>query len=572
MNIARQVIDNQARNLVADMPEWFLDYKDDNHKVTSAFIVLGVSSYLGIDIESAYNYLTDGPDDGGIDAAYIDNVGGNLNVILFQAKYSMNLDKEAAFPENSIEKSASVIKSIFDPRIKLTLNEKSQAVVDEIHSLLYSGEIPQVTFVCMNNGIRWNSKGQEIIEREFHGQHQVSFDYYNCDDMVNSNNNEIKEEVYLHLIGTGIHEDFNYKSLIIGKVSVDEIGNLMSTYGDQLLQRNIRYYLGSSKVNNQIRDTLLDKEDRGNFFFYNNGITITCDQFSANYLQKENWIVKLKNMQIINGGQTCKIIDMVLNEHLQTNVDNAYVLVRIYQLDSSDVEMIRRITLATNSQNAVDLRDLRANDDSQQLLVKGTNELGYTYKPKRDGSLKNDPKVIPSSVCAEAVFTVWRKRPFLAKYHKSELFDKYYEEIFGKENGVLNAAQMILAVRIFRYCDAKRKRDSDDNNDIMIIRRYSSYLSATLIGEILLKSMNLHRVEDITHLNYSEAEKFFEVNKEKMLDEAETIIVDKLQSYFSYLGKGLRELDGRTIASAFRNEEFCGSCMTAIAEGGMDQK
>lgn len=561
MNVAKQIIDNQVRNLVKEYPEFFADIKDENKKLSTAFLLLGVASYLNLDIQTAYQLLTEGSDDGGFDAAYIDDKGGELNVVLFQAKYVFDLAKESAFPENAIEKAVNVIRCIFDPSISLNLNEKSGAVVDEIRSLIYAGEIPHVVFVCLNNGIKWNNKGQDIIDREFEGQKQVDFDYYNCNEMVDDAASSKKVDVNLQLTGPALHEDFNYKSVIIGRVSVSEIAGLMKQYGDKLLQKNIRYYLGSSKVNNQIKETLMNADDNPNFFFYNNGITIICDMFTANYLQKENWIVKLSNMQIINGGQTCRTIENAVNDKEICDISSAYVLVRIYQLDAADTETIRKITVATNSQNAVDLRDLRANDERQRLLEKGAQELGYTYKTKRDNS-RSDQKTIPSSVCAEAVFSVWRKKPFLAKYHKSELFDKYFDEIYGKDQGNLNAAQMIIAVLVFRYCDGARKKKVDIPEQ-SLVRRYGNYLAASLMGAELLKKKNL-TLEELTHRTFDDVYGYFENNKDSIYTKVENIIISALKDRLSYLNVDINQIDGRTIAAAFRNEEFCGECMKMV--------
>ncbi len=81
--------------------------------------------------------------------------------------------------------------------------------------------------------------------------------------------------------------------------------------------------------------------------------------------------------------------------------------------------------------------------------------MGYVYKRKRDNTLNIN--VIPSTVAAEAVFAVWRESPHLAKYRRNEFFDKYYSLIFDG----LNAAQMVVAVLIFRYCDNNRKKESE---------------------------------------------------------------------------------------------------------------
>ena len=48
-----------------------------------------------------------------------------------------------------------------------------------------------------------------------------------------------------------------------------------------IFDMNIREYLGNKGVNKKIYSTLLDKEDRKNFFYYNNGITLICDSMTS---------------------------------------------------------------------------------------------------------------------------------------------------------------------------------------------------------------------------------------------------------------------------------------------------
>ena len=116
------------------------------------FLLLGVAAYLDIDIAEAVQYLTDGGNDGGFDAAYIAQSGeGMLNVVLFQAKYTRDLEKESNFPANAVEKSVNTIKNIFDAGRKMQLNDKSRVTVDEIRSFLADGVIPYVTFVLIRH-------------------------------------------------------------------------------------------------------------------------------------------------------------------------------------------------------------------------------------------------------------------------------------------------------------------------------------------------------------------------------------------------------------------------------------
>src|SRR5690554_7498745 len=51
-------------------------------------------------------------------------------------------------------------------------------------------------------------------------------------------------------------EDFNYRRVLIGKVAIQDIADLFNRHGDQLLERNIRRYLGMNRnrVNTAIHD------------------------------------------------------------------------------------------------------------------------------------------------------------------------------------------------------------------------------------------------------------------------------------------------------------------------------
>jgi len=83
-------------------------------------------------------------------------------------------------------------------------------------------------------------------------------------------------------------------------------------------------------VNQGIRHTLTGNE-KSHFYFYNNGITLTCGNFSYNALQDGDYQVRVDNLQIINGGQTCMTIFKTLQETSSQHQDGeAYVLLRLY--------------------------------------------------------------------------------------------------------------------------------------------------------------------------------------------------------------------------------------------------
>ena len=267
-----------------------------------------------------------------------------------------------------------------------------------------------------------------------------------------------------------------------------------------------------------------------------------------NSLQEQNWILRLDGLQIINGGQTCKTIFQTMEENQQVDYSDVYVLVRIYEVDDDD-DIVRDITYATNSQNPVDLRDLKSNDSRQILLETGAKELGYAYKRKRDSlSAVNARTTIPATVAAEAVLSVWRDMPHVARYRKNDLFDSYYEKIFDD----LNAAQMILAVLIFRYCDTMRKKAAD-NPDVFAFRPFETHFMAKILGKLLLEKNNLSQ-NDVNHKNFSNLLSDFEVSKEKLFVKGEELL--RLMLLDSFKKDSLYGLDGRTIAAPFRRYDL----------------
>lgn len=540
MDIVKQIIDQRVTKIIEENPSVFIDVDDVEKQRSLAFLLLGVASYLDIDIAEAAQKITDGGNDGGFDAAYIAETGeGELNVVIFQAKYTRDLEKDSNFPANAVEKSVNTIKNIFDHSRQMLLNNRSKGFVDEVRSFIADGYIPYVTFVLINNGSKWNQDAQNHIDNEFEGQNQVEFIHFNHRDIIKYVDKTKKIDETITLIGKAVKEDFNYKEVILGRVTVGEIARILDKYGDNLL-------VGINAVNKAIRDTLSDSKKSSNFFFYNNGITMICSGFKYNALQKEDWKVQVQGMQIINGGQTCKTIHQTVKDNPDKDFSGATVLLRLYAV-GTDESIIEGITHATNSQNPVDFRDLKSNSEIQKLLEKGASELGYEYKRKRDDRTTNID-VIPSSVAAEAVFAVWRKNTHLAKYKKNEFFNSYYDTIFTD----LNAAQMIIAVLIFRMCDSYRKKYSYDE-DIQAQRRYSQYLIAAIIGEAILKHFDIN-VAGLTHINFHDIKKYFDDNRDKLYEEAEQKVKTSLLAYFN--SPHIAQIDGRSLAAAFRRFEF----------------
>lgn len=555
MNIPVGIIDQHVRGLAQRLKgtiERELDKPLDETATRSvAFVVLCVKVMLGLTDEEAISALTEGGNDFGVDAIEVGDLhDGEFVVTLFQGKYHhTNLEGIKNFPQSGIEKAVQAVRALFNPSAPVHLNPRLQARIEEVRSLILDGNIPRVRFLLCSNGASWKApEAQAILDREQFGDRAL-FEHVNHDLLVQilGTTQPVKESI--KFTGRSLTEDIQFVRVFIGKVSVAELGRIMAAHGDRILDRNIRRFLGlqGNRVNEAIQQTLLDARERPNFFFYNNGVTLICDRFDFNALQSENHIVRVEGLQIINGGQTSKTIQTTLSQAREQlaplNGEDAHVLVRLYQVPRDAGPSVQTITYAINSQNPVDMRDLRSGDERQRRLEMSMKELGFDYRRQRaDGTPTGNE--ISAGAAAEAVMSVWRERPQRAKFRRSELFARSYDEVFTDD---LTAAQVVIAVMLFRLAENKRKRPPPGAPELV---RYGSNFAAMLMGRYLLEALNLP-LEMLDHRAFEAARRHIVDHGDSCFDRAVRELESALRSLY-----GGQPVGPQRLAATFRRGDL----------------
>jgi len=549
MNINAAIIDQRLNKICDEIKEQAIEelgISDPERLKSLSFVYLTVKTMLDLTDEEAFDCLTEGSGDYGVDAIHLsEECDQEITITLFLGKYKRDLEANFNFPENGINKLLKAILALFDPFTPLNcLNTRLLTKVEEIRSLIRDGYIPQIRAIACNNGPIWNDAAENEIKRAGLGD-QAVFEHVNHDRLVTILQAAKPVNDTIQLTGKILVEDFNFSRVLLGRMTVNEINSLIQRYGERLLERNIRRYLGlqGNRVNEAIRDTLLSG-DRNNFYFYNNGITLTCDKFLYNAFQSGDTPVKVDNLQIINGGQTCMTIYKTLMQMFPEVIpQDAFVLVRLYQLPSENEDLVRQITYATNSQNPVDLRDLKANDYIQRQLEMDISQLGYNYRKKRvDSPLKSTD--ISSGTAAEAILAVWRRKPHQAKLFVREHFGKLYDQIF--KNGI-NGAQTIIATLIYRIPEAKRRKLTEKDPPFL---RYASAFIAMQMGECLLKDLNC-TINGLTHLNFITAIYMLEEKKEEYFNRSVSSINNSLERLY-----GTSDISLQQLAATFRRGDL----------------
>ncbi|NMG60252.1 abortive phage resistance protein [Geitlerinema sp. P-1104] len=549
MNIQASIIDQRLESIVNQIRDKSADelgITEDRRLKSLGFVYLCVKTILDIEPNDAFDCLTEGGGDFGVDAIHLsEEYDGEFTVSLFQGKYKNTLAGTSNFPEQGIESLIRAIQYLFNPGAKLEyLNQRLLAKVEEARSLIRDGYIPQVRALACNNELHWNLAAQEAIERSGFGD-QVTWEHVNHERLVGILQASKPVNDSLQLSGKAIVEDMEFSRVLVGRVSVTEIATLIERHGERLLERNIRRYLGlqGNRINESIKQTLHSPQNR-NFYFYNNGITLTCENFSYNALQDGDYQVRVENLKIINGGQTCMTIFKTLQEpSLLYNINQADVLVRLYQLPRDNEDFVQQITYATNSQNPVDLKDLRANDERQKQLELDIQQLGFQYRRKRSDRSSRATE-ITSGVAAEAVLSVWRERPHQAKFFSREHFGKLYDVIFTDD---LNGSQVILAVLLYRIAENRRKRP--ESNDPALVR-YGSCFIAMQMGRRLLADMRV-TIQDISHRNVQAAQELIEQRRDEYFKDSVADIERALQRLY-----GGQVLSLQQLSATFRRGDL----------------
>lgn len=152
----------------------------------------------------------------------------------------------------------------------------------------------------------------------------------------------------------------SYLAVIPGKI----LNELYLQYGSKLLEGNVRSFLSNKrKVNKGIQNTIKNYPEM--FFAYNNGIAATATEIETQMTDEGLKIVRIKDLQIVNGGQTtASIANTLLTARKDERIDISHLFVpmKVSVLEHSMSEkIIPKIAEYSNSQNPVDASDFFSN-------------------------------------------------------------------------------------------------------------------------------------------------------------------------------------------------------------------
>jgi hypothetical protein len=508
---------------------------------SSGFTYFALNLILGLQDDEIKDAITDnhlsgklgkgrGPDRG-IDAVHIDydyeDTSGKATVYFFNFKYTseFNISKNNNFPAGEIDKITKFIDDLMqDEIIKNTINPSLFDKVEEILTLFKTTNPSFVMCLCTNHSLGLEKLEKERFEKAIRKYSNFEIKYYLIENLtalitnksrqiVNARIRAIDKQLFEKTNGNvrALITNIDAKDLIRVVLNDESIRNNtdvtdyseLKNYSifEDAFEDNVRIYLKQrSKINKNIKSTALSEENY-TFFYFNNGITITCQKFE--YTNRRSPIITLTNIQVVNGSQT---IHALYEAFLQdsSKFENIEILCRIYE--TNDLVLSTKIAEYTNSQNPVKSRDVRSIDIIQQKLEQEflLKDLYYERK-KGQYSNKNKTLRLDAEKVGQVLMAFYNEMPREAKNRKKMIFGEKYDEIFNDE---ITADKVLLPYKLFEKIEqekavVKASPSFSENRFIVYSSYYILYIMSKLCEQRSI-SLELNNFNKIWNL-YSES-------------------------------------------------------------------
>lgn len=470
-------------------------YVCDERKKSASFLAWYLINFFRVEEYEAIDSVCDGEGDKGIDGIFVDD--DDEDIYLFQTKFSPFDNRNQG--DNDLRnfvgaaewfRSPESVQKLIDSTASIDLKSLAERLnLLEKVELGYSVKLQFITNKVFDfNANDFLNVGDTILEG-FDAKSLFEKYTYVADDEI------ITSETCLNLESNNTKIEYNlYEDVPVRvyPISARELLKLDGIQNKTLFNKNVRYGLGRTRVNTEIKKTIQNASEHNKFFMYHNGITIVCES-----LEENSDYLKIRNYTVINGCQSM----LSFFENRDKITDDISVLTKIIKLETNS-PLIQKITYFANNQNPIKLKDLKSNDRVQLALQREFETLfngNVNYRIK-SGASNSGQEIISIDFAAQIITAFYLKTPHNT-HLKSKMFSELYTKIFSFK---MTAAKIYLAKIV--YDTIKENVDQLNNGQI---RNYNLalFFFTYSFGELLREDqMGLQILDDpteyvTTHIN-----------------------------------------------------------------------
>ncbi len=464
----------------------------ENKFYTRALAAIAVVMCSGVDYELAAKSVTDDYHDMGIDAIYNDTVQKKL--VLVQSKWRK--DGTGSVSQEEAHTFAEGINRIINLELS-GCNKKIAAKQSEIDAAIRDMDYQIESIFCHTGSQGMSTYALRPID-DLLGKANIT----GANELLTFS--EVKlQEIYEFLANGQNGDNITLNDVVLtnwgmvdtpfkayyGSISVSAIGEWYNQYGNRLFAKNIRYYKGSTEVNQGIKDVLKNEPD--NFFYYNNGIKLLCKKITRKALHgttREMGLFVLEGVSLVNGAQTTGTIGTIFAESPEI-LTSANVLIQMIDLGDSDEAQAAQITKLSNTQNRIDGKDFAALDRNQERLRMELSFAGIQYLYKSGAKLDDleHQITLDETIIAQACLSAELSIVALAKGNIGALTENIekppYKSLF---NSGTNSFSLYNGVQVLRTVDRllKQHEATSTGRKRLVLVHGNRFLLHLILGKI----------------------------------------------------------------------------------------
>ena len=309
---------------------------------------------------------------------------GNLDLKILIGDYNNSneyrniLSKDV---QSSLKKALNFLKKAMGEKSLEGDTEEANELQDLIHEKFKSDHLGNIEIIYLTNF----QINKDKISLDFKTDFDVSFSLWDLMDYsILKRSEHARIPVDIDFIRDKDFSDYQINAVEVPQEGIKNflaaapgyfIADLYKHYHTRILQRNVRLFLsGARKANKSMVETIRDKPT--SFLAFNNGLSVTASKIEL----KEGRIVRINDMQIVNGGQTTATLHRVtkLKYKDSDNVSRSYdltdvkVAIKFTEISSNKKDdygaLVENISKAANTQSAVKDSDFFSSKLIHQFL------------------------------------------------------------------------------------------------------------------------------------------------------------------------------------------------------------
>ena len=472
-------------------------------QLSRAFSAFVLHKLLNITPQAAAASVVDDFNDKGIDAVHYDEDSETLYLLQTKLKDSEQFKQEDALP--FCEGVRLVIRQEF-----AGFNQNFQSRKTDIEAALNACCHIKLIVPYTGDGISKTASDalQALLDDEDLDEERLAKEvgYYTAVEIVRD---LLAEQAY-----KPVHTDIalqkhakveNPRTTYYGIARVADLVALHNDKGKALYERNIRYFLGSSRsdVNRAIKTTLRDAP--ADFFYLNNGVTAVCDVIEPKATKNGVKKFKVRGLSIINGAQTVASAAEFVVQHPGSNIDDAKVMLTLIKAPA-DGSFGKRVTKARNHQNPVQTANFASLDENQERLRQEIGHFGYTYhyRPEANAASGANPITLDEAIRALALQQKDPRYPAWVKGEFTRLSDSdgtEYQALFTAALSGCTVVNSVLSYRAIRDLVVTYDKAAPSGSQERLIYRHGSNVIAAVMMKRLRNRVGKAEIFDSTVIN-----------------------------------------------------------------------